>query len=566
MHAKSSTRLRLECLERRSLLSAIALPLVPPVTTLLAPAVAGEFARIGGQHFATAVALETPQNSVTTLHANPVPAPDQLSAGPIQPSDVPSISGSQFSDPVSAHDLLRSGDVVNATSFMPDARSSGPNGVADSGNWRATQGLSGMSGAANLDAMNLQRGGLAGGNAIDTRITPPSPGTPKDNLRFSFGATGQRSESIILTIRESPLRFQGEVVTDVLVAVDPAISPPGMSGVQSIESPPPDLGPADFASAALRVLASRPADQAVVVGAPSDVSSIAESSPSFTRAHTPDMIAANAGSQASSAAEAVASIPNSLPNSSASNAAFSDPAAANSLEDGFIILEASATTTRVSKAISYNTGLQGVKGAELDGSNWLSDVLGNKVQPADIATGNTSVAGSLATLAARSSSVISQPIADLEEGGSIELAIAAPSPTMAGESMPAGESPLGDAAQQLSEIRRENGIVLFCDIEVAVAPFVPIGTGSSAATTSQIAPHFVAHAGIHGSKAETATESVSPSSKLWQPTLAGLADRLPLLLGATVLVSRGGLRLEEKVSQRDARLYSIEYLRRSPGQ
>ena len=79
--------------------------------------------------------------------------------------------------------------------------------------------------------------------------------------------------------------------------------------------------------------------------------------------------------------------------------------------------------------------------------------------------------------------MILQPIADSEEGGSIELAIAAPSPVADGDgSLPAGQS-TADAAQQLSEIRPESGVGLFCDIEVSVAPTLPM-VGSAAAATA----------------------------------------------------------------------------------
>ena len=60
---KSSTRLRLECLETRSLLSAIGLPFVPPVAPPSASAAAGEFSRIGGQHAAQAAVQDAVQNA-----------------------------------------------------------------------------------------------------------------------------------------------------------------------------------------------------------------------------------------------------------------------------------------------------------------------------------------------------------------------------------------------------------------------------------------------------------------------------------------------------------------------
>jgi hypothetical protein len=48
--------------------------------------------------------------------------------------------------------------------------------------------------------------------------------------------------------------------------------------------------------------------------------------------------------------------------------------------------------------------------------------------------------------------------------------------------------------------------------------------------------------------------------------MAGLADHLPILLGVTVLVSRGGLRLEEEIPQRERRLQFTRDLRQSPNE
>ena len=201
--------------------------------------------------------------------------------------------------------------------------------------------------------------------------------------------------------------------------------------------------------------------------------------------------------------------------------------------------------------------------------NWLTDLLPGMLKPADSARGNSKTALSdesrAAEVSSRPAAVILQPAAESEEGGSIELAIAAPSTAMAGDnSLPSGESTV-DEVQQLSEIRPESGVGLFCDIEVAIAPTLPMGGSVSTATTYHHAASLVTDMGSYRGKANAATEFVPPRSKSSLPTLAGLADSLPLLLGVTVLVSRGGLRLEEEVSEGERRFFCIENLRQSPG-
>jgi hypothetical protein len=267
--------------------------------------------------------------------------------------------------------------------------------------------------------------------------------------------------------------------------------------------------------------------------------------------------------------EALLQTSNGVVNPPATSIAFSDTATSNSLEGGFITIDETSTVTPpLGTAASYNTGFQGVAGAELDRGNWLTAGLPNTRKPADFAGGSANQAARAgAKLAAdsflRPAPVILQPIADSEEGGSIELAIGAPSPVTDGDgSLLAGQS-TEDAAQHLSEIRPESGVGLFCDIEVSVAPTLPMVGSAAAATAYQNRASYVAGMGIHGRKANVATEFAPPLTRSSQASMAGLADRLPLLLGATVLVSQGGLRLEEKFSQRQRRLRSSNDLRQS---
>ena len=174
-----------------------------------------------------------------------------------------------------------------------------------------------------------------------------------------------------------------------------------------------------------------------------------------------------------------------MANPPASNAALSDAAAAIPAEDGFITLDVTpAAALGLGNTPAYNTGLQGVGGAELHQGNRLTDLLPNTHKPANTAGGNSKAASSadgLAAEVARPAAAILQPATESEEGGSIELAIRTLATATAGDSAPpAGESTVG-TAQQLSEIRPESGVGLFCDIEVAIAPTLPMGDSAALA-------------------------------------------------------------------------------------
>ena len=154
----------------------------------------------------------------------------------------------------------------------------------------------------------------------------------------------------------------------------------------------------------------------------------------------------------------------------------------------------------------------------------------------------------------RPAPVILQPVAASQDGGSSELAMGAPSPaTASDDSVPVEELAAGNAAQQLSEIRPESGVGLFCDIEVS-APSLPIGGSVSAAIPSGDVGFSPAAAGIREGKSSATTELVPSFIAWWQAGRAGVADHLPLLLGVTVLVCQGGFRLEEKIPPRERRV------------
>jgi hypothetical protein len=210
--------------------------------------------------------------------------------------------------------------------------------------------------------------------------------------------------------------------------------------------------------------------------------------------------------------------------------------------------------------MSNNARYQGADGVDLNSGSRLTESLTNLCNPADFGSRGEKARSDQGMDVEGSppfAPVILQQVAKVQDGGGIELAIVAPGPAAAsGDSRLGEESSLGDAAQRLSDIRPESGVGLFCDIEVAVAPSMPISTDLTSTTPHQDDGSLVVH--------QRKARAELPSTELSQSTTAGLAGHLPLILCATVLVSRGALHLEEKVSRRDRRLQCIQDLRQSP--
>ena len=170
MNAKSSVRLRLECLETRSLLSAIGLPPSPPLAPPPAPAAAGEFYRIGGQHVAHAAMQDALQNTAATLGADPTLVPDRLS--------------------------LHAGDL---SIEQP-----------------AAEGQPGLSSYDKIDAVSVS----------------PRMEMPGHDWLFSHDMSGERSALTTSTIHElPPPGSTGEVAANAPPTVDPAMSPHLLEGV-----------------------------------------------------------------------------------------------------------------------------------------------------------------------------------------------------------------------------------------------------------------------------------------------------------------------------------------------
>ena len=213
----------------------------------------------------------------------------------------------------------------------------------------------------------------------------------------------------------------------------------------------------------------------------------------------------------------------------------------NFTEGGFITLDDSPTAPQLAN-VSYDLSFPGAGVAEL-GANWLTTVVLSTGKLAD-SERTCNQAGLLSEnvandISSRFAASVLPPVAESAEGGSLELAIA----VSAGDagvdnSLPACESTAG-TPQQLSEIRPESGVELFGDIEVAVCARMPMD--GSASTAYRNGGIVVADTSGRVPKASESAELVRPLAKSFELAPAGPTGTLPLLMGATILVSCGGL-------------------------
>jgi hypothetical protein len=378
------------------------------------------------------------------------------------------------------------------------------------------------------------------------------------------------SDPTDLATPESPLQqgFPGGLGLDAPPAFNPA-APLYESGdvLVSVE-----FSPVSHGSAGVRGLPNHSFEMAAQPSLDSNLASSVEVSLPPVKSNAPDPPAVydmgRVGDQAV-APETTLPLAASLANPPANNnVAFSDAAISNSTEGGFIAIdETPAATLRPGSAPSYNTGFQNVAGVELDLGNWLSNILPNSPKPADsgILSGKAARAGEnlVAAVSSRGTPGIQQSAVDAEEGGSIELTSAAPV-AASDAALLAVESSEGNAASQRSDFRPESGIGLFCDIEVAAAPVLPMDGSAWCVTSGQHGGSVIAGPGAPPWKADPATGRVPPLSKLPRSTTARLEDGLPLLFGVAILVSQGGLRLEEQIPERARRVRCMENLRQPP--
>jgi len=594
MRAKSSTRLQLECLETRSLLSAIGLPLLSPVAPPPPTAVPAEFYRIA-EHQVDQVAMQDvavmPSVNPTRLQGEEATTTDSRDAGTVSPSlEMPKYDGLLSNDTARGQrdsmplmipaplELRLSGEVASDAPVAPDLAVS--HGIHEAAQVVADLTVSygirevafNALGAADLAVLHgIHEVAPASLDVADLAVSHEIREV-EVNVPDAADSTASHGVNQVAPAHPAPADLAvshgiHEVSFNAPDAADLAALPHGIIEFEVIS----ETLPISRAPAVFRGILSRPADQTVQSIVGNDVSSGVESSAPLVKGHSPDRPPASATSRVGG--QVLAAMETSLPTSNgeanppATKAPFSDSITSNSSEGGFIILnDASAATPRLASPPTQTTESQGTGGAEL---HWgtLTDVPPNAQRPSNsgkhgarkTARANENIAGEVST---RPAPVTFPLAAESEEGGSIELAMAEPSPaTASDDSLLAGES---DSAQQLAAIRPESGVALFCDIEVAAAPDLPLGGSASTAIPSRnAAASLLAGGGIRGGEANAITESAPPLSSSPLPILAGLADHLPLLLGTAILVSRGGLQLEEKDPPRDRRLRSIQNLRHS---
>ena len=580
MRAKSSARLHLECLEKRTLLSAGGLSIAPAAAVAWPAALAGEFSQIGEHQFTQAtvqVAHETAQvtqdggqilhrapMAVQVAAETPIVSPllsvDQVPFGLGKLSYEQPAAGDQSGIPIRLADYPRNDDPVIATSLSTDAFFSVSNQPFAADSVALLQDQPAISHgvmATNLAPAQVDPSKTAAGIVPDFDVANLEVHGNDPLPSYYFVVSGSFSN------RMAPQpRFSGgwQLMPDFLApAIDPTAGLPPAIDAFSVSR-----GPAGFRG---------PPGQTVDVEIGNDVSPALPPSAQPAKGRGPEMStmsdASRTGNQALAAEGTSSPASSRTANLLAANVVMVDATAANSLGGEFISFDdAAVATPQLGSLPALNPGFKGVENTDLDQGNWLSDILPSPRGAAGSGSPGSDSVRSARNLAAEVSfepaPVIYQPIADADEGGSIELAIAAPSPGAPGDVPPAGESAADGAARQLSEPRSESGVWLFCDVEVAVAPALPTDDSPLAAVPRQSAGSGVVATGVPSWKADAMTELVPRLPESPQRTLARFAEHLPLLLGMTVLVSRGGLRLEEKVSERERRLRSLEDLRRMP--
>jgi hypothetical protein len=592
MNAKSSTRLRLECLETRSVLSAGGLPFIPPAAVPLPVAAAGDFYRLSEHQVEQAALQDAVQNAVAISNANLSLAPDRTSSRfdkltdtaeevIANPTLMPDRLSFELSDPSvrqpstigGAREPMFIGDlyVTSSPSYgnslaLGSTLNAGNGAVASVGGNPASSLL-----ASNMNSANVS---VDETFIIDTVVAGPSvtgSGIARHDTPPPVGVVVEQSVSVLFMFHTpAQLRYQGDYVSYVPADVDLAPSSPSTSVIQAaFDTSSVSRGPTVYRGPIVH-----PADQPVPLVVESTAPPSVDYSTPLVKGRTPDPLTASDTSRYGEPAvvAADATLPASRGGASlpATPAALAETTNTSSVEGGFITLDStSATTSRLGSTPSNTAGFKASEGGDADRSSFLTEILQDSHKPAESDRHSDNGARSNEKLAGQSSlrgTPALPPAADAEEGGSIELAIVPPLPSAASDNLPpAGESAVGNAAQRLAEVRPDSEVGLFCDIEVAVAPSLPTGDITSATSSDQDASLLAAAPGIHAWKANALAGLVPPSARRWQPILAGAADHLPLLLGITVFVSRGGLRLEEKVPERERRLRPIESLRSSAG-
>lgn len=300
MNAKSSTRLRLERLETRNMLSAMDIPFALPMALPRLPAVPGEYSRIGGHPITQAVLQDAVQNVAAMPNANPTLLPDQLTrahsdssnaeielpANPTLTSDLlsPGLDISSYAQPaarggvrdtVPRDQFPQFGQPTSDTALLSDSTPDTATGLADSG-VVAVQILSVTSLVVVVYATDGQPNVATSGEMPDTAGFVPGPEmTGLDRQPLHDAASGLSDPTDL--VPESPLQqgFPGGFGLDAPPAFDPA-APLYESGdvLASVE-----ISPVSHGSAGFRGLPSHSFEMAAQPSFDSNLASSVEVSP-----------------------------------------------------------------------------------------------------------------------------------------------------------------------------------------------------------------------------------------------------------------------------------------------
>src|SRR5208282_2447570 len=152
MNAKSTARLQLECLETRSLLSAMALQLVPPLGPPPAPAVLAEMNPAGADSVDIPSATRHGvQSASLELAASTFSTPNQLSAG-LFAAPYPRLpTGGQLGDRAIFQDLNPIEEITNLPVIFPVTQFEAGSSLAESSSLRPDRTSSDATPLVNLD-------------------------------------------------------------------------------------------------------------------------------------------------------------------------------------------------------------------------------------------------------------------------------------------------------------------------------------------------------------------------------------------------------------------------------
>jgi hypothetical protein len=476
----------------------------------------------------------------------------------------------QIADPMLPFDTPRINDAADTISLVPDSIFDLSSEPVDSQMATPMHNLSDAGDPSDMAPTNLHADVAVGIAHADISAVSLAVAMPSIASRPSREIRDQRNGSMDLAMQqEPPTMFAGGFAPDVPLAVDPASLTPGIVAEVQLDFAtfaPLARGPAGF-----REPLSHPVDQVVASTNDSDAVLSVESTVPPAKIRSPNPSGTyDAGPSADQVAAVGTSVSASsgMANPPAINMVLYDGPISNSIEGGFITLSDTLTNVPpIRTSPTPSVEFYGGGDADPGQTSWFADILPNPRKPADVG-GRSVDYGSRGNRVADIPSHPASPISLLvvaAEGGGIEFAIAPQSLTAAGDDLQfVAEPGESTADQQFCDIRPESGVGLFCDIEVSVASSSPIGAAASAVNYYLDPASRMVDSGLSERKAGYSAEVPPLIIKPSKATTAGPSDPLPLLLGSAILVSAGGLRLEEEAFQRERRLRGIrDYLQSS---